>query len=254
MAELHWDHTIQFTNHLDQAISLFGDYGFRVAEGGKHKLWGTSNALLYFDLSYIEFLTIFDWKLAEQADRGNRVTYDAVKLLPETQRLNFVAIRSTDIQENYKEFKEKGVHVGPMMDGKRLDTEGRLIQWKMFTIDDDIDGLAYPFFIQWQGSDKDRLVQLKDSGVIKTHPAGEANVQTAVFNVSRPEQVAKKWSELLHLDAVIEDRNPVIHIADKTFVFERGNENRLDRLLIKTDSEKLKGSHISIGYGNYYFI
>lgn len=254
MVQLHWDHTIQFTNNLDDAIALFGTYGLIAAKGGKHKQWGTSNALLYFDLSYIEFLNIFDWDLAKQAEPGNRVTYDAVRYLPQEQRLNFVAIRSTNIQENYDEFKEKGLPVGPLMDGKRLDTQGKLIEWKMFTIDKDTDGVAYPFFIQWQGADAERIVSLKSSGVIKKHPSGNANVKAAVFNVSNPEKVAAAWSDLLHLEVESGEGKPVIRIADKKFIFEKGNENRLDRLIIETDSEELKGTHLSIGYGNYYFI
>ncbi|WP_171051856.1 VOC family protein [Alteribacter natronophilus] len=66
--------------------------------------------------------------------------------------------------------------VSPVLDGNRVNAHGRLIEWKMLTIEGDWHGLLYPFFIQWIEADHERLDLLKKEGVIKDHPAGKTTL------------------------------------------------------------------------------
>ncbi|MEK4461280.1 VOC family protein [Paenibacillus sp. FSL H7-0690] len=254
MATMKWDHLVHYVNDLAKPVELFGAHGLVAFKGGSHKDWGTYNALSYFGLTYLEFLGIENLELAK-ATEHNLVVKDAVKLLPEHEVLSRVVIRTDDIEEVAASLKAAGLSLSPIIDGKRLDNEGRLIEWRMMTIDGDFGGLVYPFIIQWSGTDTERVERLTSSGVIKPHPAGEVEIVRAVFHVSDPEAAANHWGTIFGLPVTkSEDDTFSLKIGDRSFAFVQGDENQFKQVVFETDSLDLKGKKISIGDGEYVFV
>lgn len=253
MASMKWDHLVHYVNDLSQPIESFEDHGLVAFKGGSHKDWGTYNALSYFGLTYIEFLGIENLELAK-ATEHNRVVKDAVKVLPEHEILSRVVIRTDNIEEVAASLNEAGLSLSPIINGKRLDNEGRLIEWRMMIIDGDFEGLVYPFIIQWNGTDAERLERLTSSGVIQPHPAGQAEIVSAVFRVSDPAATAKHWGALFGLSVAESEEGAFrLKIGDKSFDFVQGDENQFKQVIVETDSTALKGKTIQIGEGEYVF-
>lgn len=254
MASKNWDHLVQYVNELDKPIECFRENGLIAFRGGSHKEWGTFNALSYFGMTYIEFLSIENLELAKITDH-NLVVKDAVDVLPEREILSRVVIRTDDIEEMATSLAATGLLLSPIMDGKRLDHKGRLIEWRMMTIEGNFKGLVYPFIIQWKGTDTDRLENLTTSGIIQPHPAGNAEIIRAVFHVSDPAAVAEHWGSIFGLSTVnLADHSVSLQIADKYYDFVKGEENQFKQVIFATDSIKLKGRTLRIGGGEYVFI
>jgi hypothetical protein len=254
MAVLKWDHLVHYVNDLDQPVERFREHGLVAFRGGSHKNWGTYNSLSYFGLTYIEFLGIENLELAE-ATEHNVVVRDAVNLLPEHEVLSRVVLRTDDIDAVEASLKAAGLALSPIIDGKRLDNAGRLIEWRMMTIDGDFHRLVYPFIIQWNGTDEERLDRLTSSGVIQPHPAGNAGIVSAVFRVTDPAAAAAHWGELFGLPvSEAAGGSFSLKLGGKTFVFVQGDENQFKQVVFKTDSAALKGKSILIGTGEYVFV
>ncbi|RCX23344.1 glyoxalase-like protein [Fontibacillus phaseoli] len=255
MAIMKWDHLVHYVNDLDKPVEIFGDHGLVAFKGGSHKDWGTYNALSYFGLTYIEFLGIENLELAK-ATEHNVVVRDAVKVLPGHEVLSRVVIRTDDIEETAASLKSAGLSLSPIIDGRRLDNEGRLIEWRMMTIDGDFQGLVYPFVIQWNGTDEERLERLTASGVIQSHPAGQAEIKKAIFRVSDPAAAAEHWGECFGLPIAQSEGNDTftLKIGDQSFDFVQGDENQFKQVVFETDSIGLQGKSIHIGAGEYVFI
>jgi hypothetical protein len=253
MAALQWDHLVHYVNDLDQPVEIFREHGLIAFRGGSHKNWGTYNSLSYFGLTYIEFLGIEDLKLAK-ATEHNVVVSDAVNVLPEHEALSRVVLRTEDIEAVEASLKAAGLSLSPIIDGKRLDHEGRLIEWRMMTIDGDYQGLVYPFIIQWSGTDEERLERLTASGVIRPHPAGHAEMVSAVFRVSDPAAAAGHWGELFGLPVTASENNSyTLQIGGQSFRFVQGGENQFKQVIFATGSDDLKGKTLHIGEGEYVF-
>ncbi|AIQ43516.1 VOC family protein [Paenibacillus sp. FSL R7-0312] len=253
MAVLKWDHLVHYVNDLDQPVQLFSEHGLVAFRGGSHKAWGTYNALSYFGLTYLEFLGIENLELA-RATEHNVVVRDAVTVLPEHEVLSRVVLRTDDIEAVEARLKTAGLILSPIIDGRRLDNKGRLIEWRMMTIDGDFQGLVYPFIIQWSGTDEERLESLTAAGINQPHPAGNVDIVSAVFRVSDPAAAAKHWSELFSLPVT----GPVggsfiLKAGDQTFEFVQGAENQFSQVILRTDSPLLKGKTLHVGEGEYVF-
>ncbi|PLS17674.1 VOC family protein [Bacillus sp. M6-12] len=254
MTTIQWDHTVHNVNHLEDVISRFKENGLSAFKGGSHKQWGTHNALSYFGLTYLEFLGIEDRKLAENTDGSVCFVKDAVAMLPAKEAISRVALRSDDIEETAASLKTRGLKLSPIMDGKRLNSLGELIEWRMLTIAGEFHGLAYPFVIQWKGNDQERLDKLTASGLIQSHPAGDVTIEAAVFTVPNPGAVAAHWQELFRfMPAGVADSSAKLDIKGKSFIFKQGKENRLTQLTFRTEARVLKGTTITIGEADYVF-
>jgi len=251
MATLEWDHTVHYVNDLDAAIRAFAALGLRAFRGGSHTTWGTFNTLSYFGLTYHEFLAVENRPLAEAMDESNLVVWDAARLLPAHQVLHRVALRTNDIDAVRQAWVAQGLRVGPVVDGKRLNQQGQWIEWRMFTVGGDLQGLPFPFVIQWKQDDADRLRELTAAGVIQPHPAGEVALERAVFSVADAAGTAARWGRLVGQAPVAAGRGFCVGLKDKSFEFVVGSENALVRLEFR--SPALAGRELVIGEGRYLF-
>ncbi|MFD2616613.1 VOC family protein [Terrilactibacillus laevilacticus] len=253
MAVLTWDHTMINVQDVDQAAQFFGEHGIVFSRGGRHEKWGTENALGYFGLNYIELISVYDEARAKNFSREDAsAVYDAVKDYEQkVQRINTIAIRTSDIEATHARLKESGVNAGDIQVGKRLDEQGHLITWSIFFIDDTIDGLPYPFFIQWQGSDDAREKKLTEQGLIVQHAAGNLLVSQAIFNVSDPEKTAGVWGQLLETKPERTDTGYRIQLHDRQLIFKQGTENHVVQLKFDGAGDQLKQQ--TLVFGNITF-
>ncbi|WP_240635025.1 VOC family protein [Brenneria salicis] len=143
MANLLWDHAVHYVNNLDEAITAFSDRQLVAFHGGSHPGWGTHNALSYFGLTYIEFLGIRDADELAAARERFSLTQDAQTFLPQQQILHRIVLRSDDIDASYAALKQHELALSPIITGKRHDTQGNLIEWRIFTIVGDYQGVVY---------------------------------------------------------------------------------------------------------------
>jgi catechol 2,3-dioxygenase-like lactoylglutathione lyase family enzyme len=256
MAVLNWDHTMINVQDVDQAARYFGDHGIVFARGGRHEKWGTENALGYFGLNYIELISVYDEVRAKGFSRASAsAVYDAVHDYEQNvQRINTLAIRTSDIEETHARLKEAGVKAGDIEVGKRLDEQGNLITWSIFFIDGTIDGLPYPFFIQWQGSDEVRKHKLAEQGLIVQHAAGDLLAKQAVFNVPDPEQTAGVWGQLLESSPKRTESGYRIELQDRQLIFEQGPENHIVQLNFDGAGDQLKQQTLVFDHIKFSFI
>lgn len=252
MATLRWDHAVHYVNHLDDAVATFTENQLVAFPGGAHPGWGTHNALSYFGLTYLEFLSIRDVQELEQA-QDFLLSQDAKRLLPEQQVLYRVALRSDDIDATHQALRDQGLALSPIVEGKRHDKQGNLIEWRIFTISGDFQGVPYPFVLQWKTNDAARLDFLRTHNIDRPHPVGQARLQAAVFTVQHPEQVAQHWQRLFQFSAS-EHTPTTLYIGEQQFIFQPGEENRLTALHIATDNNAVKGTSVILGGGEYQFV
>lgn len=253
MATLHWDHAVHYVNNLDDAVAAFNDNQLVAFPGGAHPGWGTHNALSYFGLTYIEFLSIRDAEELAQAQHSFQLSRDAQQLLPQQQVLYRVALRSDDIDATHAALREHGLALSPIVDGKRHDKQGNLIEWRIFTIGGDFEGVPYPFVLQWKTNDAQRLDFLRTQQIDRPHPVGSARLQAAVFRVLQPQRVADHWQTLFQFTR--SDQAPAtLSVDQQQFIFQQGDENRLTALHIATDNPDVKQQSLFIGGSEYRFI
>lgn len=253
LVQIDWDHSVHYVNDLDAAIETFSSNQLVAFQGGSHKQWGTYNALSYFDLCYIEFLSIEDHQLIEQVNVPNDVVKDAVKYLPEQEALSRVALRTDDIEATAHRLDRYDVTHSPIMNGKRLDAQGHVIEWKMMTIPGEFQGISYPFVIEWQENDQKRRKQLKDTGAIVAHPIGDISISGAVFEVEHPIDVATHWSDIFGLHLIKKQKEEaIISIQDRSFIFRKGDKNQFTSIEFLLNDQLDQPKTFQIGEGNYH--
>lgn len=255
MPELKLDHIVHYANDLDAGIQQFRDAGLAAFRGGSHTKWGTHNALCYFGLFYVELLGIERLEYAKNPEEPNLLVSDAVKLLPGRETFGRIALRTDNIDEMAASLTSKGAAVTPIRDGKRLNAQGQLIEWRMMMIEGDINGLVYPFIIQWKGSDEERFRSMSKAGIINSHPAGNVEFMSAVFEVAEPLETARRWRDLFGFPAEITSGgdSAVLTVDGKPIFFATGDKNNLSRIVFQTNAPALKGTSIQIGEGIYVF-
>ncbi|WP_059171402.1 VOC family protein [Bacillus sp. FJAT-27445] len=255
MAQLKWDHVVHYVNDLDKGIQVFEELGLSAFRGGSHAKWGTFNALSYFGLFYVEFLGIERPEYARSPEDPNLLVEDAIKFLPAREIFGRIALRTDDIEAVAASLTEKGASISPIVDGKRLNAQGQLIEWRMLMINGNFNGLVYPFVIQWNGSDADRLKAMTEVGVIQPHRAGGIQVESAVFEVQDPIEAAAQWQQLFGFPPVEQqgDGSVILLTDGQSFIFEKGDKNNLTRIIFRTSSPNLIGTTLKIGDGQYVF-
>ena len=156
---IKFDHIIHYVNDLDAVKS---EGVLPIHSGGEHPAFGTENALSYFDLRYIEYLTISDEKqfnthLEDGAESFARTIAD------KGYEEGFIryAINTDKIEQLAERYRAKGFSVSGPVDMER-ETAGETIRWTLLYIKDDVE--TFPFFIEWEESDDMRLSRIEAMG------------------------------------------------------------------------------------------
>ena len=251
MASLCWDHVVHYVNDLDAAIAAFTARGLVARRGGIHPGWGTHNALSYFDLTYIEFLSVHDHTELNAISPWQVVSRDAGRCLPHREILSRIALRTDDIEAIATALTGYNLSLSPILEGKRYDTAGHLIAWKMLTIDGSFRGVPYPFIIQWQDSDEERRAYLKRRGFLQPPPVAKTAITEATIETTDPEALAAHWSQLFALPYA-PGKPSRLTLNNATFYVQPGPANGITSIGLKTSSSTLSDTHIDIGAGSYY--
>ncbi|MBD1382174.1 VOC family protein [Metabacillus arenae] len=225
------DHVVHYVEKpAKEAAGLFQLLGFHTIAGGIHDKWGSSNSLCYFDLSYLEFLTIDDRKKALQSDNpliqlvGNQ----------KNEGLYQVALRTNEMNSLVERFKQKGLNVMGPFPGQRKRADGKLLEWKMLFVSHQEASYPLPFFIEWKDSDEERRRDLEEIGAILPHPNKYTHIYEVGYAVKQPTLALKQWKEWFGIDGE--------EYVDESFIHGKGVRLLLDDVFItfltpKGDSE-----------------
>lgn len=228
MSKYSWDHTVHYVNDLEKAIDTFQKHGLFAKFGGKHTGKGTENALAYFGLNYLEFLTTYDRKLAKLQGNNGLVYSDSVNYLPNNEAFSRIALRVHGIEKIHQELLKKGLNVGQLENGIRKASKNVEIKWKIFTIAEKFHGVNYPFIIDWQVTDSERLAILEKSGLLNQHPNGDITTDRIIIESSFPEAVAAHWHDLFELKQIAPT---LLQSNQQTIEFVKGNDVGIRELI-----------------------
>lgn len=161
-----FDHIVIAVRDLDAAIRSYQRLGFDATPGGRHTGRGTQNALIRFGLDYIELLSVYDE--AEAAGSGLRGQI-IVDFLHEREALLLgYALATTDIEQEAERFRGTDLLVQGPFAMQRLRPDGHLLSWRLFVPGGSSWRQPWPFLIQWDDPDQERLKKEQPG----THPNG----------------------------------------------------------------------------------
>jgi len=151
-----FDHFVIGVRDLDVAIRAYQRLGFDTRPGGKHTGRGTHNALIRFGLDYIELLSVYDEaEAAATGPRGQAI----VDFLREREGVLLGYALATDtIEQEAERFRGSELLVQEPFAMQRLRPDGHLLTWKLFVPGGSSWRRPWPFIIQWDEPDQERLI------------------------------------------------------------------------------------------------
>jgi catechol 2,3-dioxygenase-like lactoylglutathione lyase family enzyme len=209
------DHVVIGVRDLDVATQRYQQLGFEVRPGGRHLDQGTHNAIIRFGLDYIELLSIYD----ETEARANRLGGQGLlDFLQEREGgLLGYAVATTDIEQDTARFRETELLVGAPSPMQRLRPDGRLLSWRLLTPDGLPWRQPWPFLIQWDAPDEQRLSW---EGPY-THPNGAIEWIGATLAVHDLESATDLYQHPLGLE--LKESTEVPHLAAQRATFQLGS-------------------------------
>lgn len=187
------DHVVHFTREQPEyTVKFWEKEGVHAVVGGRHRQWGTENALFYTATSYIEWLSLKDPEIA------SRAAHPLTELLLHDEiGFGTVCLRTDDIRETEQRLKKAGVATTGVMPAERQTAAGDIRRWQLLFIEEETSNeLPSPFFIEWEEKDALRYEKLQQDGTIL--PENEAlNIKKCIFGVRDPEALENKWKRLL---------------------------------------------------------
>ncbi len=194
-----FDHAVIAVRDLDEAIRLYRRLGFEVDPGGRHTGLGTYNALIRFGLDYIELISIYDH--AEVRASGPRGTTLQDLLEKRVGGLAAYALATETIEQEAERFQQTGLDATGPFAMERLRPDGHLLQWRLLVP----GGVSYrrpwPFIIQWDAPDEQRLTWDKPGN----HPNGAVEWFSIDIAVHDLESGLHLYKTQLGLDEVSHD-------------------------------------------------
>jgi catechol 2,3-dioxygenase-like lactoylglutathione lyase family enzyme len=151
-----FDHAVIAVSDLERAVEAYRSLGFDVFPGGRHEHRGTHNALIRFGgADYIELLGVYDPDKAVQSGLNGRTLAEFVR--DREGGLVGHCYATGDIEAEAARMREAGlVMVGPF-EMRRERPDGRALTWRLLVPVDVPWRRRWPFFIQWDDPDEERL-------------------------------------------------------------------------------------------------
>lgn len=199
--QFSFDHLVWFMKKPEEAVPVLKQLGLYAANGGRHETWGTYNTLSYFGLSYIEFLGIENQIIAEKHEENRLITH-IVEQLPKVygEGPARIAIRTDNIEKAAVKLKEDGFTVYGPIPGARVRADGEVIRWSLLFPERADNELRLPFFIQWEKSDEERILELEKQGLLGKHTLGHPKFENVGFAVWDLDQTVTRWGQMLNLE------------------------------------------------------
>lgn len=157
-----FDHAVLAVRKLSKATDLYRNHlGLDVYPGGRHAGRGTHNAIVRFGLDYLELLSIDDRNeaLAAGVRRASLVEY----LDQWEGGMVGYCLACNDLDALAERFQRTGLEAMGPFDMERLRPDGILLRWRLVVPGNHSWRRPWPFFIQWEMSDDERL-QLERPG------------------------------------------------------------------------------------------
>jgi catechol 2,3-dioxygenase-like lactoylglutathione lyase family enzyme len=184
--------------------------GFDVHPGGHHTGQGTYNALIRFGLDYIELFSVYD----ENEARHSLHAHNMVDFLAQREGgLVGYVLATTNIQQEAERFRTSNLDaLGPSaMQRKRPD--GHLLTWSLLLPNGLAWGQPWPFLIQWNVPDEQRLAWEKPG----THLNGVIGCKGIAVAVRHLESAIDLYQRQLGLELVRKDVVPTLAALRATF-------------------------------------
>ncbi|MFN2521199.1 MAG: VOC family protein [Candidatus Limnocylindria bacterium] len=206
------DHVVIAVRDLAVAIERYRSLGFEVQPGGRHVGLGTHNALIRFGLDYIELLAVHD-----EAEARRQNSRSAMLDFLERREGGLIgyAVATADIDDDARRLGATGLAaVGPFA-MSRTRPDGRVLSWRLLIP----EGLAWrrpwPFLIQWDAADADRLAW----EVPGRHPNGATSVRAVrvlVADAARGREVYGRHLGLVEASGARSEAGPRYRLGGTT--------------------------------------
>ncbi len=142
------DHLLYATPDLEAAVQdVENRFGVRAAIGGRHKAWGTWNALI--SLGPRMYLELFGPDPEQGSPAGPRPF--ELDTLRQARLATWVA-RSDDLRAVLEAAKREGLDLGDVQERSRERPDGSLLKWTMTDPKKSREDGILPYFIHWGDS------------------------------------------------------------------------------------------------------
>jgi catechol 2,3-dioxygenase-like lactoylglutathione lyase family enzyme len=207
-----FDHAVIAVSDLDRAIEAYRSLGFDVFPGGRHEHRGTHNALIRFrGADYIELLGVYDPDKAVQSGLNGRTLAEFVR--GREGGLVGHCYATDDIEAEAASMRKAGLEMVGPFEMKRERPDGRTLTWRLLVPVDVPWRRRWPFFIQWDDPDEERLCV---EGV-GTHPNGARTVTGLAVAVHDLEDAVSLYSALFDAELRCRSKSPGLAAELATF-------------------------------------
>jgi catechol 2,3-dioxygenase-like lactoylglutathione lyase family enzyme len=164
------DHVTQFVRSRDHTADGYRALGFNATAGGQHPKVGSANHLCYFDLFYIEILSIHDMNEALNGPSG--------------EGLGGIAFETANLAEAAERLAAAGIEPGEVVDMQRVQKDG-FVSLSRIIYPTKVDSpVPLPIVIERSVGPEPRREMLLDRRVIAQHAAGELEVDSVIVAVA----------------------------------------------------------------------
>ena len=173
-----FDHLVVAVSDLDRAIDSYRALGYEVFPGGRHEHRGTHNALIRFGgLDYVELLGVYDREKAVESGLNGRTLAEFVA--DRDGGLVGHCYATDDIEAEAARAREVGVEMVGPFEMRRARPDGHALTWRL-TVPVDVPWRRrWPFIIQWDDPDEERLA-IEGVGSHKNGASAVVGVSVAV--------------------------------------------------------------------------
>ena len=215
--DIKFDHLVFFIEDLHQAVVDFKQKGFHVVYGGSHPMWGTYNALIYFEDCYIELIAIEQEMIFNDAAKKPFTLHETISLNNRKGGYTRIALRTANATLIAQQLRKADFDVvGPEPFSRNTPT-GNTIHWTLIHTGRK-QQRTLPFIIDWQKDDLVRLQQLANDGIIAPHPNGVktiASIKLRLVNLD----VLERYYQALQVPITQDSSALTVHFENKKLIY-----------------------------------
>jgi catechol 2,3-dioxygenase-like lactoylglutathione lyase family enzyme len=152
-----FDHAVIAVRDLEDGMQRYRRLGFTVSRGGRHPGHGTENALVRFGLDYLELLAVTDPGEVQGSGLNGHDILAFLQTHP-GGLLGF-ALASDDLTHDAARLRASGLPVEGPFAMRRERPDGSLLAWQLAIPGGTPWRRPWPFLIQWEAPDAERLTR-----------------------------------------------------------------------------------------------
>lgn len=214
---MKFDHLVFFVQDLHQAVEDFKQKGFHVVYGGSHPMWGTFNALIYFEDCYIELIAIEYETIFVKAAKKPFTLHETISINNRKGGFTRIALRTDNASLIAQQLHENEFVVeGPEPFSRNTPT-GNSVSWTLIHTGLEQER-TLPFIIDWQKDDRVRLKQLANDGVIAPHPNGVKTIAELKLPLINRDAVVRYYNAL-HVPITQNSLSVIVHFENMKLIY-----------------------------------